>query len=555
MIKTTLKGVGTTAALIAGTVAFGQTSEVQKLTGSDSAAGDEFGAAAAIDGTTAVVGAPEHNSGAGAAYVYERTGRTFSQVAKLAPGDLAAGDNFGFAVDLEGDILTVGAPRQDGVGADSGAAYVFVRTGTVWSQQAKLTPADTAAGDLFGHAVGVDSTRVAVGAPDQNGFSADTGAGYVFGQTGTSWSQEYKLIPLDGNTGDEFGYALGYDGDVVAVGAPGDSDLHPAAGSAYIFEQLIPGFFSQDAKVTAGVPAVGERFGSSVAMVNTAGADAGDRVVVGAPFSDVHVTDGGTVTVFEPSATVDHGWEFHAQLPATNTDTGAEIGTSVAVDFGSILGGAAQQDAARGVTYHWADSISYVENEMSATDGGAGDELGSGTDVSGSWAISGARYDDDQGADAGAAYVHRTEAYANYCTAGTSASGCQALLTASGVASATDTSGFSLNVGTVEGDKDGLYFFGVNGRQANSWGSGTSYQCVVPPVARGGLLSGVGTSGLCDGAFSQDLNALWCASCPKPAKNPGAGAVVDAQLWYRDPFNTSNQTTSLSNAIEFYVYP
>jgi hypothetical protein len=58
-----------------------------------------------------------------------------------------------------------------------------------------------------------------------------------------------------------------------------------------------------------------------------------------------------------------------------------------------------------------------------------------------------------------------------------------------------------------------------------------------------------------DGSFAQDLNALWCPSCPKPQKNPGAAAVVQAQLWYRDPLSTSNQTTSLSDAIEFVLGP
>ncbi len=143
----------------------------------------------------------------------------------------------------------------------------------------------------------------------------------------------------------------------------------------------------------------------------------------------------------------------------------------------------------------------------------------------------------------------------NQRTAGVSASGCSALLSSSGTASASASSGFTVTASAAEGAKDGLFFFGANGRQANAWGSGTSYQCIVPPVARAGLLGGVGTSGLCDGAFSQDLNALWCPSCPRPLKNPGAGAVVQAQLWYRDPFNTSNQTTSLSDALEFPVAP
>jgi hypothetical protein len=142
-----------------------------------------------------------------------------------------------------------------------------------------------------------------------------------------------------------------------------------------------------------------------------------------------------------------------------------------------------------------------------------------------------------------------------YCTAGTSSAGCQALLAASGMASASSPNGFVLTTVGVEGSKNGLFFFGTNGRQANPWGNGTSYQCVVPPVKRAGLLPGVGTVGACDGSFTQDLNAHWCPTCPKPAQNPGAGATVQAQLWYRDPANTSNQATSLSDAIEFAVSP
>jgi len=140
----------------------------------------------------------------------------------------------------------------------------------------------------------------------------------------------------------------------------------------------------------------------------------------------------------------------------------------------------------------------------------------------------------------------------NYCTPGFSASFCVATLSSTGFASASQPSGFVVHASDVEGNKDGLFFFGTNGRQANSWGSGTSYQCVVPPVKRAGLVTGIGTVGGCDGAFAQDFNILWAGS---PAKNPGAGAVVQIQLWYRDPQNPSNQTTSLSDALETTVCP
>ncbi len=77
-----------------------------------------------------------------------------------------------------------------------------------------------------------------------------------------------------------------------------------------------------------------------------------------------------------------------------------------------------------------------------------------------------------------------------YCTSGASASGCLASISASGIASATASSGFELAASNAEGGKDGLFFFGTGGRQANPWGNGNSYQCVVPPVKRGGLLTG-----------------------------------------------------------------
>jgi hypothetical protein len=145
--------------------------------------------------------------------------------------------------------------------------------------------------------------------------------------------------------------------------------------------------------------------------------------------------------------------------------------------------------------------------------------------------------------------------YLAYCTAGTSAAGCNALISSTGTASTSATSGFVVSVAGAEGAKTGILFFGQNGMQASPWGSSTSYQCVVPPVKRAGLLVGTGTVATCDGTFAQDLNARWCPVCPSPATAPTAGVALQAQLWYRDPMNTSNQTTSLSNALEVVPVP
>jgi len=144
----------------------------------------------------------------------------------------------------------------------------------------------------------------------------------------------------------------------------------------------------------------------------------------------------------------------------------------------------------------------------------------------------------------------------NYCTSGITASGCQAQISALGSSSASNATGFWLSTANQEGNKDGLFIFGTNGRQANSWGNSLSFQCVKAPVKRSAVQSSfgpvAGTNGMCDGGFFQDLNARWAA---KPAQNPGAGAVVQAQAWMRDPASPNNVKTAFSNAIEWTVCP
>ena len=143
----------------------------------------------------------------------------------------------------------------------------------------------------------------------------------------------------------------------------------------------------------------------------------------------------------------------------------------------------------------------------------------------------------------------------SYCTSGTSAIGCKPKLSAQGSPSSTAPSGFEIVIKRGEGSRNGIVFFGTSGQQANPWGNGTSYQCVVPPVVRTSTLSLSGLAGRCNGTSKVDLNALWCPTCPKAGKNPGPGGTVQAQFWYRDPQNTSNQTTGFSDALSFVLCP
>jgi hypothetical protein len=149
--------------------------------------GEQLGDAVAVSGSTAVVGAELRNSKTGAVYVFVRSRGKWSQQAKLTASDGTAGDQFGFSVAILGSTAVVSASTQNAL---TGAAYVFVRSSGEWSQQAKLTASDARSDDLFGAAVVISGSTAAMSAPFKN---SKTGAAYVFVRSGTAWSQQAKL--------------------------------------------------------------------------------------------------------------------------------------------------------------------------------------------------------------------------------------------------------------------------------------------------------------------------------------------------------------------------
>ena len=510
----------------------------------------------------------------------------WSEQHKLLPDDGLAGDLFGSAVATDGALVAVGAPSADDLGASSGAAYVF--GAQLGAQQLELLPSNGAAGDQFGAALALDGGRVAVGAPLADRAGVNSGAVYVF--DANTGMQLLELEPADGTDGDQFGYAVAMDAGLVVVGALGAAYVFDASTGQQL-EQLLPlggsttlglSAFGEAVDIDAGLVVVGARLENGVSGISGAAyiydAASGDQlhrlialngtawaffgacvsidgtvVAIGAPEAGPKGKHSGAAYIFDATT----GQQVHYLFPADG-HIFAKFGSSVGVDGQEVVIGAEQDNAggfSSGAVYLYAAQSGNQLDKLLASDADALDEFGGAVAVAGGVLVSGAARDDDLGDASGSAYVFDaggTPGPESYCTAGVSASGCQAALSASGIASATAASGFSLTAAGTEGAKDGLFFFGTNGRQANAWGTGTSFQCVVPPVKRGGLLTATGTTGACDGIFAQDLNARWTA---KPSQNPGSGALVQAQLWYRDPLNTSNQTTSLSAAVEFTVGP
>jgi len=197
----------------------------------DGATSDQFGISVALSGSTAVIGATGANAGsavdAGGAYVFVRSGTSWTEQARLFASDATALDQFGFDVAVSGASAVVGARRDEISGRpQQGSAYVFVRNAGVWTQQAKLTSSDSAAQDQFGTSIAIDGDTALIGAPyDDIATSVDQGSAYVYVRAGTTWSLQQKLVNVDGTPTDRSldgtGLTVALQGDTALLAAPG----------------------------------------------------------------------------------------------------------------------------------------------------------------------------------------------------------------------------------------------------------------------------------------------------------------------------------------------
>jgi len=378
-----------------------------KLVASDGAPIDYFGASVALDGNTALVGAYGDDVGAnsdqGSAYVFTRSGATWTQQAKLVAGDGAEGDFFGTSVALDGDTALVGA-YTDNVGANfsQGSAYVFARSGTTWTQQVKLAADDGEAYDYFGWSVALDGDTALVGtSADDVGANSNQSSAYLFTRIGTTWAQESRLTAGDGAANDRFGYSVALDGDTALVGAVYDTaGAISSQGSAYVFTRS-GNTWTQQAKLTAADGASYDFFGTSVALD-------GDTALVGA-CTDGIISQQGSAYVFTRSGNT---WTQQAKLTADDGTSYDFFGTSVALDGNTALVGAYKDDLGSssypGSAYVFTRSGNTwtQQAELTAGDGAGAYYFGYSVDLDGDTALIGA-YGDNAGANfsQGSAYV------------------------------------------------------------------------------------------------------------------------------------------------------
>jgi len=161
----------------------------------------------------------------------------WSQQSKLMASDKQAEDFFGFSVSISGDYAIVGAFLEDAGGTDAGAAYIYKRNGTTWSQQAKLLASDAQASDNFGFSVSISGNTAVVGAYKEDAGGSNAGAAYIFERSGTTWTEVKKITASDAQADDDFGTSVAIDGTNVIIGSPGEDTKGSGAGAAYMFEK------------------------------------------------------------------------------------------------------------------------------------------------------------------------------------------------------------------------------------------------------------------------------------------------------------------------------
>lgn len=238
--------------------AAGTWAERKKLVATDGANNDELGISVAVSGGTIAVGADGRASRRGAVLVFVASGADWVEQTKLVAADGAAGDAFGRAVAISGDTVVVGAPSK---GSRNGAAYVFTRTGGSWSGGAALTPSPASTGMTFGASVAIDGDHVLVGAPEAttSGGPGFAGAAYAFARTGGVFAQAKRLVASDAAVNDGLGVSVAVSGAWAAAGARRKTSK---TGAAYAFATST---WTEDRRLAKATPAKDDAFGASVA--------------------------------------------------------------------------------------------------------------------------------------------------------------------------------------------------------------------------------------------------------------------------------------------------
>ena len=368
----------------------------QKLTASDATEDDHFGNSVSIDGDYAVIGAIWEDDGSGAAYIFHRNGTSWTEQAKITAYDGTAEDMFGYSVSISGDYAVVGAYLHDDIINNRGAVYIFHRNGTNWVHQAKLEASGGAEDDEFGWSVSIDGDYVVIGSPGDDDVGNGAGSAYLFHRNGTSWGVLDKITASDGAKFDNFGNSVSISGDYVVVGALWDDIDGTRSGSAYIFHRYESNW-TEKAKITSSDGEDEDWFGKSVSI-------SGDYTVIGAYGDDDNDSNSGSAYIFHKNGT---DWEEQAKLLASDGELFDNFGytTSISGNYVAIGAGGYGNNGAAYI-FHRNGTTWTEDAKLTASDGEIDDWFGKSVSISGYYALIGAWQDDDNGPGSGSAYLY-----------------------------------------------------------------------------------------------------------------------------------------------------
>jgi hypothetical protein len=377
---------------------------ISKLHARNSTAVDTpaFGIAVAISAQWILVGEIDFDSftppppSGGAVYVYNAVTRAF--VRKLTAGaDAHAGDLFGSSVAVSGNLALVGAEVGDGVGVNSGCAYVFnLLTGALVAKL-QANPGEGASGDAFGSTVALSGNVALVGAPNSDQASpsvSNCGAAYIF--NATTGAQLFKLTAggTEAHLGDSFGFDVALNGHLALIGASSGDGAVVNSGTAYLFH-VVTGGLLLELSTPPGAEA-SDDIGTSVAM-------SGNLALVGARLGDGAVGNSGVAHVFNTATGT-----YLRTLQAPDGVANDNFGSSVALDgYLALVSSTGDDDIGSGSGSAWLFDVrtGTALRKLTAPDGAASDFFGRAVDLCGGIAVIGAEWDDDLRVDSGAVYV------------------------------------------------------------------------------------------------------------------------------------------------------
>jgi len=319
----------------------------QCVTSTDDSPNDDdgYGFSVAVSGDTLVVGAMgDMTNGviAGAAYVYVRDGHTWTLQQKLFPTDPADFAQFGIAVDIAGDTIVAGAHGDDDSGYQTGAAYVFRRNGTVWTQEQKLKASDEQPDSAFGLSVSLSGQTIAVGAPGASSPAASfCGAVYAFVNNGVAWQQQAKITANNTMENQALGFTVSISGDTIVAAAPGEIIGAPSVeaqnvrskGAVYIFDRSGTSWDHQKR--------ISDRDTNRTGGFGTRAAIDGNTIIVGDPTYDAGARFTGAVYVYERSS--GGGWSLKYTLTANDAQFLQVMGSAIAISGDTVIAGTSSQ--------------------------------------------------------------------------------------------------------------------------------------------------------------------------------------------------------------------